>query len=286
MAGKSPAGRFVPARTFDEDHGRAGLERLRAAHGPGLRPVRQRQDRAQVLAEPLQPVAHHRHRRQLQPAAVPDRDAAVGRQEPQRRRRGLAALRLHEPRLRNQLRQPAGQLRHRRAERYGEYPRTWNLEQGVEVSHELLDGLSVGGSWWKGSFHNLTNTVNQSWSTADYSPYTWYNPTTGQPFTVYARSAAATGAPDPQPRHLRSRSARTPTTRTASTPSGAFRAAARSAAASPVERERSTSCTAPDDPNYVTATAGVFNGVALCDDFALDIPWRPQFKMSGTKEIG
>ena len=30
----------------------------------------------------------------------------------------------------------------------------------------------------------------------------------------------------------------------------------------------------------------MFNGVALCDDFALDIPWRPQFKMSGTKEIG
>ena len=26
---------------------------------------------------------------------------------------------------------------------YGEYPRTWNLEQGVEVSHELLGGLSV-----------------------------------------------------------------------------------------------------------------------------------------------
>ena len=30
----------------------------------------------------------------------------------------------------------------------------------------------------------------------------------------------------------------------------------------------------------------MFNGVALCDDFVLDIPWRPQFKMSGTKEIG
>ena len=98
LAGKSPAGRFVPERTFDGDRGRAGLERLRAAHGPGLRPVRQRQDRDQVLAEPLQPVAHHRHRRQLQPAAVADRDAAVGRQERQRHRRGLAALRLHRAR--------------------------------------------------------------------------------------------------------------------------------------------------------------------------------------------
>jgi hypothetical protein len=30
----------------------------------------------------------------------------------------------------------------------------------------------------------------------------------------------------------------------------------------------------------------VFYGQALCDDFALDIPYRPQFKMSGTREIG
>jgi hypothetical protein len=50
-----------------------------------------------------------------------------------------------------------------------------------------------------------------------------------------------------------------------------------------IERERLKSCTAPDDPNYVTATAGVFNGIALCDDFALDIPWRPQFKASARK---
>ena len=47
-----------------------------------------------------------------------------------------------------------------------------------------------------------------------------------------------------------------------------------------IERERIKNCTSPDDPNY----GG--NGKALCDDFALDIPYRPQFKMSGTKEIG
>ncbi len=168
---------------------------------------------------------------------------------------------------------------------YGEYPRTWNLEQGVEISHELLGGLSVGGSWWKGSFRNLTNTVNQSWSTADYSPYTWYNPQTGEPFTVYARSVAATARPtrnldtyDPE--------------RKQSYDSYGFDAKWRIPGGGQlsggvqVERERQRSCTAPDDPNFVTATAGVFNGAALCDDFVLDIPWRPQFKMSGTREVG
>jgi len=168
---------------------------------------------------------------------------------------------------------------------YGKYPRTWNLEQGVEVSHELLGGLSVGGSWWKGDFHNLTNTVNTAWSRADYSPYTWYNPITGAPFTVYARSAAATSRAthnldtfDPERKDVYESYGADVKWRI---PHGGQVSGGVS-----YERERIKSCTAPDDPNYVTATAGVFNGIGLCDDFALDIPWRPQFKLSGTKEIG
>jgi hypothetical protein len=168
---------------------------------------------------------------------------------------------------------------------YGEYPRTWNLESGLEVSHELLEGLSVGGSWWKGNFRNLTNTVNTSWTTADYTPKTWYNPITGQPFTVFARSAAAQARPvhnldtfDPERKDIYE--------------SYNFEARWRIPGGGQlsggvaVERERITSCTAPDDPNYTTGTANVFNGEALCDDFKLDIPWRPQLKISGTREIG
>jgi hypothetical protein len=168
---------------------------------------------------------------------------------------------------------------------YGEYPRTWNLENGVEISHELLDGLSVAGSWWHGSFHNLTSSINQSWSTADYSPRTFYNPLTGEPFTVYARSAAAQARPtrtldtfDPERKNTYD--------------SWGFDAKWRIpgggqiSGGMAIERERVRSCTAPDDPNYVTATAGQFSGEALCDDYKLDIPWRPQLKISGTREIG
>ncbi|HEU5256843.1 MAG TPA: hypothetical protein VFU28_12680, partial [Vicinamibacterales bacterium] len=39
-------------------------------------------------------------------------------------------------------------------------------------------------------------------------------------------------------------------------------------------------CTSPDDPNY----GGL--GKGLCDEFTLDIPYRPSWKMSATKEIG
>ncbi|HEX6164075.1 MAG TPA: hypothetical protein VFZ31_11960, partial [Vicinamibacterales bacterium] len=162
---------------------------------------------------------------------------------------------------------------------YGKYPRTWNLENGVEISHELLDGLSVAASWWHGSFHNLTSTINQSWTLADYSPRTWYNPITGQPFTVYARSAAAAARPtrnldtfDPERRNTYDSWGFDSKWRI---PGGG-----QISGGMAIERERVKSCTAPDDPNY----GG--NGAALCDDFALDIPWRPQLKISGTKEIG
>ncbi|HUQ86512.1 MAG TPA: carboxypeptidase regulatory-like domain-containing protein [Vicinamibacterales bacterium] len=167
---------------------------------------------------------------------------------------------------------------------YGKYPRTWNFEQGVELSHELMDGLSLAGSYWHGDFHNLTTSVNRQWSAADYSPYTWYNPITGAPFTVYARSAAATSRPisvldtyDPERKDVYESYGFDIKWRI---PGGG-----QVNGGMAVERERLTSCTAPDDPNYVTTTAGVFMGAALCDDFAVDIPWRPQFKLNGTKEI-
>lgn len=167
---------------------------------------------------------------------------------------------------------------------YGKYPRTWNLENGIEISHELVGGLSVAGSWWHGSFRNLTNTVNRSWSAADYSPYTWYNPVTGQPFTVYARSVAATARPT---RNLDTYDPERKNTYDSYNFESKWRipGGGQISGGLAIERERQKSCTAPDDPNYVTATAGVFNGAGLCDDFALDIPWRPQVKVSGTREV-
>jgi hypothetical protein len=108
---------------------------------------------------------------------------------------------------------------------------------------------------------------------------------TGQPFTVYARSAAAQARPtrnldtfDPERKDVYESYGIDVKWRI---PGGG-----QVNGGMAVERERLKSCTAPDDPNYVTGTAGVFNGVGLCDDFALDIPWRPQFKLNGTKEIG
>jgi hypothetical protein len=164
---------------------------------------------------------------------------------------------------------------------YGDFPRTWNLENSVEVQHELFPNVSVAANYFTGNFHNQTVSINQAWSLADYSPYTWFNPLTGSPFTVYARTPAASARPtnnldtfDPERRQqyqafgleFRAR----------------IKGGGQIFGGGTLDRERVSNCTAPDDPNYVSTTAAVFNGLALCDDFENEIPWRKGFKMSGT----
>ncbi|OFW41621.1 MAG: hypothetical protein A3J29_11550 [Acidobacteria bacterium RIFCSPLOWO2_12_FULL_67_14b] len=162
---------------------------------------------------------------------------------------------------------------------YGDYPRTWNLESGLEVQHELFKGVSVSGSWWKGNFHNLTTTINRSWTLADYTAYTWYNPLTGNPFEVYARSAAAAARPTS---NLDTFDEARKQAYEAFNFEGRWRipGGGQVFGGVSIERERVKNCTSPDDPNYGS------NGKALCDEFALDIPYRPSWKLAGTKEIG
>ncbi|HJU43034.1 MAG TPA: carboxypeptidase regulatory-like domain-containing protein [Vicinamibacterales bacterium] len=160
---------------------------------------------------------------------------------------------------------------------YGHFPRTWNLESGLELQHELMAGVSVSGQWWHGNFHNLTTTINQSYTTADYTPYTWYNPLTGEPFEVWARTL--------QNRPTRNLDTFDPE-RERKYESFNFEGSWRIPGGGQVrggvaiERERNKNCTSPDDPNY----GG--NGRALCDEFALDIPFRPSWKLAGTRDIG
>jgi len=159
---------------------------------------------------------------------------------------------------------------------YGDYPRTWNLEQGVEVQHELVSGLSLAGPWWRGDFRNLTTTINRAYTHADYVPYTWYNPITGQPFEVYARTVTrATSNLDTFDEERKNEYESFVLDARWRIPGGGQLSGGMS-----FERERQKACTSPDDPNF----GG--NGKGLCDEFLLDIPYRPQYKLSGTKDIG
>jgi hypothetical protein len=161
---------------------------------------------------------------------------------------------------------------------YGAYPRTWNIEQGAEIQHELFPRLSVTGSWFHGSFHNLTTTINRSWTydgadptaNPNYSPLTVYNPMTGEPITVYSQTAAAAAAPtrnldtiDPNRERIYNAY------------NLEFRA--RPGLGSQIfggfafERQLDVNCTAPDNPN----------SLRFCDDRENDIPFSVQFKIAG-----
>ena len=165
---------------------------------------------------------------------------------------------------------------------YGEYPRTWNLESGLELQHELLPRLSLTGSWFRGNFHNLTTTINESWRFAgdpernpNYTPLTIYNPVTGQPITAYSRTAAAQAAPilnldtfDPD------------RTRVYDAYSMEFKArpgrGAQLFGGFSFERQRDVNCNAPDNPN----------SLRFCDDTQNGVPFRKNFKVAGSVPVG
>ena len=278
LAGKSPAGRFVPERSFDEildvpdwNDWAPRMSLVYDLFGNGRTAIkyslnRYNQSRTTGIASNYNPL-------RSETMSLPWRD--VNGNDIAEGARGCtgypsAACEIDFTSLPPNFGTAA-------LNEYGKYPRTWNLESGLEIQHEVTGGLSASFQWWHGNFHNLTTTINQSYTTADYAPYTWYNPLTGEPFTVFARTVATRPTRnldtfDPERRNQYE--------------SFNFEGAWRMPGGGQVrggvafERERNKACTAPDDPN----NSG--NGSFLCDEFALDIPFRPSWKLSGTREIG
>ena len=72
-------------------------------------------------------------------------------------------------------------------------PRTWNLETGLEVQHELLPRVSMTASWYRGNFHNLLQNDNQLVSLTDWTPVSVFNPIDGTPMTIYNLNASKRG---------------------------------------------------------------------------------------------
>jgi hypothetical protein len=161
--------------------------------------------------------------------------------------------------------------------RYGNFPRTWNLESALELQHELMPRLSVSGSWFHGAFHNLTSTFHTEWTSADYTPIQIFNPMSGTPITIYNRSAAANSRPadildsfDPERQRIYN--------------SYSFEFKARPGRAQlfgglSIERELNVNCTQPDNPNFTR----------FCDERHLEdgftIPFRKNLRLAGSMPI-
>ena len=165
---------------------------------------------------------------------------------------------------------------------YGNYPRTYNIEHGLEIQHELFPRLSLTGSWFHGDFHNLTTTINRSWQfdgdprqNPHYTPVTVYDPRDGKAITSYALNSGSRNLPtrnldtsDPNRKQVYN----------------AFNIEfkARPGAGAQIfggisfERELIKNCTAPDNPN----------SLRFCDEFNLEegyaVPFRKNLKLAGS----
>jgi hypothetical protein len=174
---------------------------------------------------------------------------------------------------------------------YGGYPRTWNLEQGVELQHELLPRLSVTGSWFHGSFRDLDVTINRALQfngdpakNPFYTPFTVYNPETGEAITAYGLNADAVASRRPtdnldtfDPNREQVYDAF----------NIEFRA--RPGAGSQVfggmsfEREIDVNCAAPDDPNAkFEGSTRLHNDLRFCDDRRNGVPFKKNLKLAGS----
>jgi hypothetical protein len=165
---------------------------------------------------------------------------------------------------------------------FGHFPRTYNVEHGLELQHELFPRLSLTGSWFHGSFTNLTTTINRTLQydgdpamNPNYTAFTVYNPENGTPMTAYGLKDSMRNAPtsnldtfDPARERIynafnlefRARPGR----------------GAQVFGGLSFEREVNVNCTAPDNPN----------SLRLCNEKDLEdgmtVPFRKNFKASGT----
>jgi hypothetical protein len=158
---------------------------------------------------------------------------------------------------------------------YGAYPRTWNLEHGVELQHELMPRLSTSVSWFHGDFRNLATTVNRALSRADYTPFTIYDVRNGSPLTVYGLNANAVPALRPadnldtvDPSRKRIYNALNLEFRGRPGRAQIFGGVS-------FERQLEVDCTAPDDPNFLR----------FCDDRKNGVAFRKQLKLAGSYQL-
>jgi hypothetical protein len=160
---------------------------------------------------------------------------------------------------------------------YNNFPRVWDLESGLELQHELLPRLSVTASWFHGTFHNLTSTINTALATTgdpaqnpNYIPYSIYNPVTGEPITIYGRTPTASSAITNVDSLDKDRK------QSYNAYNLEFRArlgvGAQVFGGFAFERQLNANCNVVDNPN----------NLRFCDDADNDIPYAVQFKVAGS----
>jgi hypothetical protein len=164
---------------------------------------------------------------------------------------------------------------------YGGFPRIYNVEQAVQLEHEVFRNLSANVSWFHGSFSDLTSIVNENLKfegdpaqNPAYAPATMYNPLTGEAITVYARRQAFQSVATRNIEFVDNTDGRG---RTYNAINFSFNyrpmPGANVFGGFAFERQLEVNCTtAQDDPN----------DLRFCDDRENNVPYNKQLKLAGS----
>jgi hypothetical protein len=151
--------------------------------------------------------------------------------------------------------------------------REYDVETSVAVQHELMSGLSVSGSWFRRSTHNERRTDNLLIGLSDYTPVDVVSPIDGEVITVYNLHASKRGlttnnldvnSTDPEKRSRVYNGFELGVT-------GRLRGASFFGGWTP-DRLVEVQCDTVDNPN----------NLRFCDQRALDLPFRHEFKLAGS----
>src|SRR6185295_6821553 len=151
--------------------------------------------------------------------------------------------------------------------------RMYNIEESVSVQHELRPGTSVTAGWFHRTYKNLRRRDNALQTFADYTPFTLFSPIDGSAITYYNVSLAKRTAVSTIDENSPDRkmwyngfeynfNARLPRGFTLF-------------GGGTMERTIAQVCDEVSNPNLLL----------YCDQTQSGIPWRTQFKLSGTVPV-
>ena len=133
--------------------------------------------------------------------------------------------------------------------------------------------MSVSGGYFRRGFHHLINSTNLATTLSDYTPIAIANPMSGEPVTIYSLAPAKIGLVN----ILDATSTQNKQTYDGyeATFDGRFINRLRVFGGLTIGRTRSVSCDVQDDPNRLR----------FCDQTQFDIPFQPQYKLSGSYQL-
>jgi Carboxypeptidase regulatory-like domain len=152
----------------------------------------------------------------------------------------------------------------------GDISRPYEIEYTARVERQLGSSASVSGGYFRRGYHRLIKSTNLAAGLSDYTPITIANPLGGESVAVYSLSPSKLGLVN----ILDSTSSENSRTYNGFEASLDVRVTKRLRAFGgiTIDRTRSILCDVQDDPNQLR----------YCDQTQYSIPFRQQYKLSGS----